>query len=297
MSWIPQWQALSGRIGGLLEAVQIFTTLFQATHGQEGRFEHINRVLLPLGREVLDAVEEFRLTYGDVLPPHSVDAVQRYSEMFNNLRSHGLGALVGQATILAAMKSELDYLLTDQEVATIAVVERAFEHLQRTIVADEEQCLKWKKGFESKEPWCERMGATHLLWHGIWAFKADSRGERTDLILGTHIGGTLAERIRASGSRLVLTEWKLVRNERFLDGTIEKAKSQLQLYSQGSLAGIELRSARYAVIVSGRRLDMPPDETISGVLFRWINIATDPEPPSRFRVVTGRKKDEAAQRS
>src|ERR1700722_9028346 len=29
---------------------------------------------------------------------------------------------------------------------------------------------------------CERLGAVHLLWHGIFAFKVDGSGARTDLI-------------------------------------------------------------------------------------------------------------------
>lgn len=285
MSWQLHWQALSRRISGLLDAVYVFMTLFQSTKeevGVSGRYEHINRVLIPQANAVFVAVHDLWETYADVIPSAAIEAVQLYSKQRQGAPTKGLEGLLGLATILAAMKSELDYLLADQDAVTLAVVERAFEHLQRTIVVDEDQRQRWCSGFSAKEPECERLGATHLLWHGIWAFKVNASGERTDLVLGASIGKPFTERARDSGSRLVLTEWKLVRSQSRLQAAIKRAMIQLQRYSQGSLAGIELRSARYVIIVSGdRHLEMPPDKTIDGILYRLVNIVTSPEPPSK----------------
>jgi len=282
MSWQEQWHALSCRIGGLLEAVKVFAALFQITADEtrmSGKYEHINRVLLPQAKEVFVAVSGLCVAYGDVLPSSATAAVQFYTKQLEGAPATGLAGLLGMATILAAMKSELDYLLADQDAATVAAIERAFEHLQRTIVVDHEQRKRWHMAL-GKETQCEKIGAIHLLWHGIWAFKISAAGERTDLVLGIPIGEAIAERIRASGSRLVLTEWKLVRQANRLSAAIKQAITQLRLYSQGSLGGIELRTARYVVVVSASRLTMPSDYAIDSVLYRFVNIVTAPQPPS-----------------
>lgn len=287
MSWQLHWQALSRRIGGFLEAVGVFTPLFQATKeetGVSGKYEHINRVLLPQARSVFISVQGFWKSYDDVLPLSATEAMEVYSKQFQGASTTGLAGLLGMATILAAMKSELDYLLADQEAITVAAVERAFEHLQRTIVVDDDQRKRWHAGFLYKETRCEKLGATHLLWHGIWAFKVNADGERTDLVLETPIEELFAERVRASGSRLVLTEWKLVRHQSHLKAAIKQAMTQLKLYSQGSLAGIELHSVRYTVVVSNDPLHMPLNQTIDGVLYRFVNLVTAPPPPSKSKI-------------
>ncbi|HEX6899021.1 MAG TPA: hypothetical protein VF789_04880 [Thermoanaerobaculia bacterium] len=282
MSWQIQWQALSSRVGGFLEAVQVFATLFQTTRdeaGISGKYEYINRILLPQAKDVHVAVKGLWETYGKVIPPSATETMKFYSEQLQSAPLTGLAGLLGRATILAAMKSELDYLLADQEAVTIAAVERAFVHLQRTIVADPDQRRRWNTD-SNNEPWCEQMGAVHLLWHGIWAFKANAVGERTDLVLNTPIEGAAAESVRASGARLVLTEWKVVRQESHLKAAIQQALTQLRLYSQGSLAGIELRSVRYVIVVSQNYLPMPSDQTIDNFLYRFVNLVTNPPTPS-----------------
>lgn len=283
MSWQSQWQVLSHRIGGFLEAVKVFVDLFQMTKDESisGKYYLIKNVLLPEAKDVMVAVDGLCEAYKDVLPTVVREVVQRYSSHLQSISDTSLTGLFWAAMILAAMKNELDYLLADQEAAALAIVERAFMHLQRTIVVDQDQRNRWVAGFKKKETQCEQMGATHLLWHGIWAFKVDAKGERTDLVLECPIG-ELVERIRTSGSRLVLTEWKRVWDRHGLESATKEAMAQLMLYSQGSLAGIELRSARYAVIVSQKHLTMPPDQTINNnVTIRFVNIVVDPKTPSK----------------
>jgi hypothetical protein len=157
-------------------------------------------------------------------------------------------------------------------------VDRAFLHLQRSIVADPSVRERWKHAFDEEgEVACERLGAAHLLLFGIYSFKANAEGERTDIILGERL--SLSEVEKASEA-LVLTEWKMVSRDN-LEKTAEHAFQQARRYSAGSLAGFELASRRYLVMVSERSLPMPPPRIEDVVTYEYRNIAVDPRVPSR----------------
>jgi hypothetical protein len=79
----------------------------------------------------------------------------------------------------------------------------------------------------------------------------------------------------------VLTEWKVVRKASDLGTQADRAFVQAKLYGIGSLAGFELSSRRYLVIVSEDRLDMPSDRSESGVDYQYKNIAVKPLSPSK----------------
>ena len=177
---------------------------------------------------------------------------------------------------LVAFEAEFSYLLQDQQVAIRRLSERAFLHLQRSIAADPEIQAKWQAAFK-RETDLEKLGSAHLLLHGIWAFKADA-GARTDLIFGEQIE-TYTEELRAA-SGLVLTEWKKAANTSEVDSKFDEAKRQAQSYSQGPLAGIELTTYRYLVVVTEKQARNSRDEIVDGITYRYINIAVDPEMPS-----------------
>jgi hypothetical protein len=157
--------------------------------------------------------------------------------------------------------------------------ERAFVHLKRSIVADSDLREKWKQSFKNGELACEKLGGSHLLLHGVWAFKVDAQGGRTDLILGEPITD-LAEAER-SAEALVLTEWKVARSDSELSQKLSDAKNQASKYSAGVLAGFELARYRYLVVVTERDVKMPLDDDNGDFVYRKINIAVDPRPPSR----------------
>ena len=69
--------------------------------------------------------------------------------------------------------------------------ERAFAHLQRHFVADAECRDKWTSAFTDGEVACEALRALHLLLHGLWAFKVDNAGARTDLVFQEPLGAFL----------------------------------------------------------------------------------------------------------
>ena len=182
-------------------------------------------------------------------------------------------------TALRSLQSEIDYLLADTEVVARNLVDRAFLHLQRAIIADASVRKTWKKAFDDGETACERLGAVHLLLHGIWAFKAHGAGERTDLVLSQPLQVT--SQIEAASEALVLTEWKLFRAGEKLATKADEAFRQASLYGVGVLAGFELASRRYLVIVSKARLDMPADRPDGNVIYQYKNVATDPKSPSQ----------------
>jgi hypothetical protein len=134
----------------------------------------------------------------------------------------------------------------------------------------------------SREPTCEALGSCHLLLHGIWAFKTSAEGERTDLVLHEPLNIATNELQRASVG-LVLTEWKRVRRVAELPDRLEQAYRQAKRYRQGILAGFEVASPRYLVIVSENRLEMPPPRQEDEVIYEYRNIAVRPLSPSSER--------------
>lgn len=156
--------------------------------------------------------------------------------------------------------------------------ERAFIHLQRSIAVDEQLRTRWQTAFTTHETACERLGSVHLLLHGIWAFKLNAEKARTDLMFEEPLPP--AGKIEKAATGLVLTEWK-----RCLKGDgrdeFEEAVRQCKEYSTGPLGGFELRSHRYAVVVSNDRLTEPPDIVEGPTRYRHINIAVNPSTPSK----------------
>jgi hypothetical protein len=180
---------------------------------------------------------------------------------------------------LSAFKGRFEFLMTDQDHQIIATTERAFQHLQRLIVADRKYRDMWKESYNSGEVECEKLGGVHLLWHGIWAFKVDAAGERTDLVMGNRIDSPAEMEQSAFG--LVLTERKRASDPGQAIELYGQGRKQASLYAKGSLGGIELLSTRYVVVVTEKALEPPPSTTEDGFVYRHINIAVDPYTPSK----------------
>ena len=157
-----------------------------------------------------------------------------------------------------------------------ALVERAFLHLNRTLSIDDSARERWRDAF-AFETRCEKLGALHLLSHGVYAFKADAGSGRTDLVLGTplHIGDDVR-----SASTLVLTEWKLVHPGEDPNEIARVGRRQVERYSQIELSGFELRDARYVILVSALPLPIPATETVGSVMYKYINVVMDSPRPS-----------------
>ena len=133
--------------------------------------------------------------------------------------------------------------------------------------------------FAAGEVACEALGACHLLAHGIWAFKTSAAGERTDLVLGAELA--VSDEVRRASQGLVLTDWKCVRSESELQRKCREAVEQARRYREGILAGFEVGSPRYLVMVSPDHLSMPSPQAEGDVMYEFRNIAVDPSSPSR----------------
>ena len=86
------------------------------------------------------------------------------------------------------------------------------------------------------------------------------QGERTDLVLGEKIKANTTDRRCRRGSCVDRVESSARSSE--LAAKAEEAFSQAKLYGQRSLAGFEVQTRRYLVMVSEARLEMP----VGGVL-------------------------------
>lgn len=279
MTWLTEWKAISGRIAGLLEAgrfcIQCMTIKATDEYGAW------KRELMPHSEQIFVELREFEKRHGPVLPAAGRARLERFLDANGGRFIGDLSGLPGlqfRLSALASLRAEIDYAFSDQSAVARRLSEQAFVHLQRSIVADPNVRENWIQAFGLGETACERLGAVHLLLHGIWAFKVDARGERTDLVIGEPLHD-LTE-AQSSAQALVLTEWKVIRNPDETPGRLADARRQAGLYSAGALAGFELATTRYIVAVSEDRLQLSGVEE-AGILYRQVNIAVNPSTPSR----------------
>lgn len=181
--------------------------------------------------------------------------------------------------VLLSVCASVAYLLADREAIGARLTERALGHLQRSLAVLDSEATVWQAAFANREDECEKLGGLHLLRFGIFAFKADPGGARTDLVFGDVM--TTASPLAEVSDALVLTEWKIVRDKDDPTEIAALARRQLGLYTSGPLLGIDLRSIRYAVLVSETQIDVPSDVVVGEVIYRHINIAVKPETPSK----------------
>ena len=191
-----------------------------------------------------------------IAPQKAVEAISTFLDKhrmrMNDPSLRGVEHLKVSLVPLAWLRAEIDYHLSDFESVAKRLSERAFVHLQQLIVADDVVRSRWQAAFEAGETACEKLGGAHLLLHGIWGFKVNGPGARTDLVFGEPLGSGIApERV---AEVLVLTEWKVVRQPTDSIALAERARSQAQAYAVGIMAGIELSSYRYIVLVSQKKL-------------------------------------------
>jgi hypothetical protein len=272
MVYRSQWHSLSSRIRGLIEAGELHARFLAVrssdSYGRTG-------VLRQQCQEILESLQAFNTQFASVLPEPARAAIDAFTTARRDLITDTSGSpdsreerVWAALVMLGALETQLSHLLADTQEVLRSRADRAFEHLQRTIVVDPDEAKKWRAAFEAGETACEQLGAVRLLAHGIWAFKVNSEGERTDLVYPEPLDETNASR---SAEGLVLTEWKKVGGTDNAARAFEQARAQGNLYAKGSLAGIELAAYRYAVVVSEKRIVVPADVTDRGVTYRHVN--------------------------
>jgi hypothetical protein len=279
MTLRSEWTALAARIDGFLASTA--TYLQTLVPAKDDPYGGADDVLLPESARIYAELKQFAERHSSTLPPPACDGLHRFFEEHKDHFKPGWRAgwqgLKVIAPALGSVRSEVSFHLADFAATARRLSERAFIHLQRSIVADEDIRNKWKQAFAEREEHCEQLGAVHLLSHGIWAFKASAEGERTDLIFADQaIDESEAE---SAAEALVLTEWKKVKSSAERDTKARAARKQAGLYKAGSLASIELAAYGYIVLVSKRRLDPIDDLIEAGVTYKHINVAVDPKTP------------------
>jgi len=280
--WKIQWNAISARIIGLIEAGTFF---LQTIATGENDHHNMTNELLRNGTETAQAINRFQENYRIQLPGPAQESLDRFASRWEKLpgTSGGLPTLQGALTLLASFRAELDYLLADNEAFGRSLVLRAFAHLQRSLVVDYALRERWQDAFQKGETACEGLGAVHLLLHGIWAFKVSAEGGRSDLVLGTPLEVT--DQLQASGEIFVLTEWKKLAAASELNDKERQAFNQATRYSNrsGILGGFELSRQRYLVMVSEDWLKMPNARHENGITYACLNVAVSPSVPSKAR--------------
>jgi len=280
VTFLEQWKALSGRIRSLVDAAHLYAQFQQSNSADTyGSAKYLGEQ----SQDILTLLTKFLETNRAILPPTAVQAIENFigghqGKVIGNPES--AREVRAAAVFLAAIESEISYLLTDRQEFIRARSERAFLHLQRSLAVDGDLRAKWLAAYKAGEVACEGLGSVHLLAHGIYAFKVDSKGARTDLIFDDPIESRFDER---AVEGLVLTEWKLA-DEKNAKDRFKEAKAQTDYYKEGPLATSELRGYRYLIAISLKNLpnsSVPPDLTANGVVYRHINVAIEPDVPSK----------------
>ena len=271
MRWDTEWRLLARRLDNWTRVAELFFRTDQTAFAQTTASDAAG-LLTREPNEIVAAIDALEL------PSDIQDEFARARE-----GAAGLLRTTGESKHsvwcrwlgLSALRIPLDNHLRTTEEPRRRLVERAFLHLNRTLSVDQPTRDAWREAFEY-EPDCEKLGALHLLGHGIYAFKAEAGTGRTDLILNDALVEDDVKNVEA----MALTEWKCVRDANELAASARTAKEQIERYANVELLGFELRTHRYAVLVTEQAMRLPADELIGAVHLHYINIVINPERPS-----------------
>src|SRR5712692_3457363 len=288
--WKSSWDAWCERLDRVVDVAKFYG----AVDVMHGHHVFAKETLIPDAKELFEALVAFEAESRESLP---IEVRNRLSKFIEKGRSifgeYGTGVGPHEAALLlgtlGGIRSATAYYLRDPSLSARNDVERALVHLQRLIVASEHARDEWRCAFDRGELEAEKLGAVHLLQHGIWAFKADAiTGGRTDLVLGHPLK---EEEVQRSGSALVLTEWKRITDCDDPARKAHEAQVEAEKYSSGPLLGFELASTRYVILVSrGHLLPVPTLPATGPADYQVRNIAVEPESPSKVARKAVRKR-------
>lgn len=291
MTWLEQWRALAARIDGLIRAGEFLVSAFRVNGADN--FSVLRKSFLPELAAITTEIERLGKTYASELPQQASEALQKYIAQDWGSKSSNRGAVDIQVLApLASFRSQFEFLIRDSEVEGRSFAELAFEHLRRLLVVDQDIRRKWQEAFEKHETACEKLGAVHLLSHGIWAFKVNAPGGATDLVFGNPVEQH-EQIMRKTARALVLTEWKVIKRSEEMMTKAQEARDQAAIYSGGVLGDTELKRTRYVILVCQSDLAPPDDVMDRAVTYRHVILPTSPEVPSAMaRSQKGRRKSQ-----
>jgi hypothetical protein len=276
------WKAISTKIKSIRDVMATHSQLLLQVGTEHGEFSWICDSL----DNTFDEIKIFKNNFIDVLSAKARECLEDFinkKENFFHNQDKRVGNTRARCAAMSIFEAEMSYIIHDVQVRIRKTVEIAFAHLQSLIVADESSRNTWSfKDQPDKgliEVNFEKLGGAHLLHHKIWAFKTDSNGEKTDLVLAEYIDS--GYNLYQSVDGLVLTEWKVFRKNDQLEKVILEGIAQASIYKRGSLAALELSNYCFIVIVSEKRLVIDNHTRhMNGVTYRVVNIAYNPDPPN-----------------
>jgi len=275
MNWLEKWRAIGARIEGIIEASKFVSSI----SGTDD-YSSIQKSIFPEIDTTCTELKIFHESFEHILPPSAAEVLKDWLHSITIVREahNPIASLKASIASLITLRSRFTYLIQDTEVSAKSRTERAFEHLRRQIAVDEAFQEKWQNAYNTRETKCEKLGAVHLLSHGIWAFKAQGIKGATDLIYAEQsLDETLINQIAAS---TVLTEWKCVTPQDAHQKSNE-AIAQIKDYSGGLLGDMALKNTRYIVLVSEPQLQAIQDRKVGEITYRHINIPVKPLVPSK----------------
>lgn len=159
-SWRSQWAVLSRRMDGLVAGSRFLIEInsgprpINAVEGVGKQF------LVPAAKRLFSDLEAFASVHASQLGGATCDFLK---ESFERIRSMAgnfdeLSRTISGLTGMIALRAEFEGMMADSDFPRRALVERAFMHLQRSIVADSECQRRWQLAYEDGEPACERSG-------------------------------------------------------------------------------------------------------------------------------------------
>jgi hypothetical protein len=285
LRWLSKWRALAARIDGLGRGAELFAA---TRYGSSDPLAIQGRALMPEMARVRDELVALAKDHGSELPPAARGALERFmaGPLFGVMEAEQYGVSLVVPWVI--LRSEFEYLIRDHQQEARSQAELAFEHLRRLIAVDTDVRAKWQAAIVEREERCERLGAVHLLSHGIWAFKVKAVGESTDLVFGDRIEEHATE-VQRTARALVATEWKIVRSATEVEQKASEARKQLKLYERGALTDLTLTSTRFVVLVSAKGIVAPSDFVEDDVTYRHVLVEVDPESPSKAARTAARR--------
>jgi hypothetical protein len=278
MNLHSEWKYIKSKILGIREA-----SLFFVKSRTTIVVDNLTIPLLESIRQVFRNILNFQIAYNKMISTDANKILTNFltGSKYCNLAPQGNYYVILQGAVieLCSFEIEFSFILSDRNATIKRIAQRAFLHLSRSLVVDKTFAEKWNEAFTIGETAVERLGGVHLLLHGIWGVKCNAKGERTDLILGDTLSS--ASNVEEVADGLILTEWKVARSKKDAGNQWEQALYQAKRYSSGSLAGFELQNIRYLVLVTEDSADCPNDITEGDVIYKHINIAIHPSPPSK----------------
>jgi hypothetical protein len=185
-----------------------------------------NRALMQSALQVFQLIARFEERHASLIPEPAKNCLQEFirerATYFRDgldqsgQRFHGMETLL---IFLAAFRFEFGYLLTDIEAAVRNLVDPAFLHLQRSIVAIRASEIVGSTRL-AKEKW--HVNGWEVLTF-FYSASIRSKPTQKENVQTSFWPAMALPEIDASSEALVLAEWKMVRNPQDLQEVAEQA--------------------------------------------------------------------------